>query len=138
MAVPSIRKQIAREVQRALSEAGLSVAAACRAMPSNPDPKLLYRWLSMDVTAPLDRLEEFALAVGQPITLSVGGQQEQAAPPEWAERLAQGLREQIEATREVVVLAVSHQVGAALGERLEALQQQLLDALAQRDDHPGE
>ena len=74
MASEPVRVQISREVKRVLSERRMSARAAAKLMPkrTTEDPKLLYRWINEEVTAPLENLEAFAVAVGQPITLVLG------------------------------------------------------------------
>lgn len=94
MPAPELRQAISREVKRALSDARLSAAAAAKKMPKDekgrqPQAKLIYRWIKGDVTAPLERLEEFALAVEQPLRLYIGPEIAKEPPPEWAEAMVE-------------------------------------------------
>lgn len=76
----ALRKQISREVKRALSDAHLSAAAAAKLMGEKKRGKLIYRWINQEVTAPLDNLSEFAAAVKQPLVIRLGpGHKEEAA-----------------------------------------------------------
>ena len=64
----AVRKQISREVKRALVDARISARAA--ALRMEVEPKTVYRWINEEVTAPLDALALFAEKVG-PIRLDI-------------------------------------------------------------------
>jgi hypothetical protein len=82
-------------VKRALQAAGLSAAGAAKKMPPylhrgkmvQPERKLIYRWTKGEVTVPLDRLQEFAQAIEQPITLVLGPETQKEAAPDIPKRL---------------------------------------------------
>ena len=119
----ALRQQISREVKQALQKAGLSARTAAAKMPRGPDKKpvegkLLYRWMNAEVTAPLDRLEQFAVAVGQTITLRIGPDTAKDPPPDWARDLTDELRGEIQASRDAVAEALIDAVMDRLRGRL--------------------
>jgi transcriptional regulator with XRE-family HTH domain len=67
-------RDLGREIKRALSAAGLSVAGAARKM--EVDPKRLYRWINGEVNPPLSEVERLAQVIGQPIVVQLGPQTE--------------------------------------------------------------
>lgn len=80
MAEDTLRKQVSREIKRALHDAGLSARAAAQLM--DVEPKTIYRWIKQENSATLESLTLFAKHVG-PIRLDIGGTAE-TPPPDWA------------------------------------------------------
>ena len=125
----AVRQQISREVKRALVDARLSARGAAAKMGLR-DGKLIYRWMRGEVTAPLERLEEFALAVDQPLTLNIGPDATKDPPPQWARDLTADIRKDLRANRETIVADLARRTTLAALEDNEPLLSQIRDVLA--------
>lgn len=96
------------------------------------DRTTVHRWMKGNV--PIDKLELLAQRLGEPLVLRFGPvTDEEAPPPAWARELTDEIRDEIAQTRELVVSSLAVRTAEALEPHL----QQLLDALARLDDHPG-
>lgn len=130
MADDSAATVLSREVKRALSAARLSVPAA--SVKLGWDRKRLYRWIDGSVSPRIEDVEVFARAVG-PVTLQIGGHEEEA-PPEWAGQLAEMVADKVVerlATGELPV-----HVAGRLAERLGLPQPQAGEGAPERTPKP--
>lgn len=127
-------EQLRQLVESHVAAAGRTdEARAAKLSASRPT---LDRWRkSGDVK--LSVLAKLAEASGEAIILRFDPDPDdiaqQAPPPEWARELTDEIREEIAQTRELVVSSLAVRTAEALEPHL----QQLLDALARLDDHPG-
>lgn len=117
----AVRRVISREVRRALSAARLTASAAAAKMPGKPDRKLIYRWTNSEVTAPLDRLDEFATAINQPLTLRIGpGTAKEPPEPDWVGRL-EGKLDELHRRQDKIMAHQNTVAGSATQQIIEAL-----------------
>lgn len=115
MAEDTIRKQVSRELKRALSDAGLSARAAAGRM--EVEPKTLYRWINEDNNASLENLALFAKHVG-PIRLNIGGTVE---APDWAGAMEARIVSAVEANR----VELTDALAAGFAEQADRIEREL-------------
>jgi transcriptional regulator with XRE-family HTH domain len=118
-----------------MQERGIpSVVVLCR--EAGVSRNTLYNWEG-GVTAPaLDELEKVATRLDVPLSHLVDAwsgrlpNTTKDAPPEWARRLTDELKTEIETTRTVVAETLAREIGQSVGADLDRLLSRLLDERA--------